>query len=64
MPGLPEISRGRPDADSIILGRVHGDASGSDHESPKTNLLWWTSTSLVSSASRTRVSAPDTLDVT
>src|SRR5882724_1264898 len=34
-----EISRGRPDADSIGLGCVHGDASGSDPEAQELNLL-------------------------
>src|SRR5882724_517277 len=34
-----EISQGWPDADSIGLGRVHGDASGSDHEAQELNLL-------------------------
>src|SRR5882724_10394532 len=34
-----EISQSRPVADSIILGRVHGDASGGDHEAQELNLL-------------------------
>src|SRR5882724_7952599 len=34
-----EISRGRPDADSISLGHVHGDATGSDHEAQELDLL-------------------------
>src|SRR5882724_1835192 len=34
-----ELSRGRPDTDSIGLGCVHGDASGSDHEAQELNLL-------------------------
>src|SRR5882724_11755083 len=34
-----EISWGWPDADSISLGRVHGDASGGDHEAQELNLL-------------------------
>ena len=32
MPGLPKVSRGQPDADSVSLGSVHGDAGGSDHK--------------------------------
>jgi len=34
-----EVSWSWPDADSIGLGHVHGDASGSDHESQELNLL-------------------------
>ena len=34
-----EVSRGQPDADSISLGGVHGDASGSDHKTQELNLL-------------------------
>src|SRR5882724_565466 len=34
-----EISRGQPDADSISVGHVHGDASGGDHEAQELNLL-------------------------
>src|SRR5882724_10748594 len=34
-----EISWGQPDADSVSLGRVHGDASGSDHKTQELNFL-------------------------
>jgi len=40
MPGTGlESSRGRPDADSIGLGCVHGDAQGGDHKTKELNLL-------------------------
>src|SRR5882672_7622428 len=39
MPGLPEVSRGRPDADGVSLGSVHGDASGGDHKAQEFDLL-------------------------